>query len=727
MRLLQSFPVNKTHYKNYLLLLLICLLAYWPLTFGIFSVKNDAIHYFLPYRYNISEAIRNGEWPFWSPYIYLGYPVYGDMQSGAWNPVVWLFSLFGRYDLTLFHYENLLYIFLAGVGMYKLSGRFVNHSQAALLVGVSYMLSGFMLSGQLINWLASAAFIPFVILYYLRSLESARYANGIKTAIALYFLFTAGYPSFFILTCYLVFMLFMIRLFDNYRTGSSNKKWKALFGQHVIILLIFAGLSMPAIVSYIDLLPYYQRGTGAGYSDVVRNSFEWQHLLSFLFPSAISTNDIISTTDVTCRNLYVGLFVFPVLAAIPPKKGRTTSLLILMSVFAFLFSLGDSTPVRKICYRFFPLMDTFRHPSQMRLFVILPLLLLLAPGLKKVLNNELSLPELKKLRALTWLITAALLLVTVMAFTQSSIMEQFTSFRSTGIRVALKKVMESLSLHDVVTLNGLIQLFFLSLFLLWLKKTYRPPQLISLLWVTNMFVMAQLLFPVTFVSKTSPGVINGLIHQYPEGFPVAGLQYPVAENSLDAYDNFDKLALSYFYNKKIGISKTTNSPSFLEQQEHFLSNNFLYNYVGGLPVAYTAGRVVNIKDTARADLNNCNYAFADTLFTSPGDCDTNNRAVIKKLSANHFEIETHTNPGTFIVLTQNFHHHWQASVDGIRQKIYKTNTSFMGIPLTPGKHRVIFRFIPSNTLNVIWLPGATIVLLILFTAISLTRKPNVNR
>src|SRR5215207_8141655 len=102
-----SFLQNNRHYVHYLFLLSLCLLTFWPISLGLFSVKNDAIHYFLPFRYQISEAIRNGEWPFWSPYIYLGYPIAGDMQSGAWNPVVWFFSLLGRYDLTLFHVETL--------------------------------------------------------------------------------------------------------------------------------------------------------------------------------------------------------------------------------------------------------------------------------------------------------------------------------------------------------------------------------------------------------------------------------------------------------------------------------------------------------------------------------------------------------------------------------------------------------------------------------------------
>ena len=208
---------HKDHYKNYFLLLVLCLLTFWPLTFGIFSVKNDAIHYFLPFRFQISEAIQNGEWSFWSPYVYLGYPIHGDMQSGAWNPVVWLISVFTRYDVTVFHFETMFYIFLAGVGMYKLINQLYRHSQTALLIAASYMLSGFMVNGQLINWLAAAAFLPFVIHYYLIASRELTLMAAIKTGIALFFLFTAGYPSFFIITGYILLFLFIIKLTDIHR------------------------------------------------------------------------------------------------------------------------------------------------------------------------------------------------------------------------------------------------------------------------------------------------------------------------------------------------------------------------------------------------------------------------------------------------------------------------------------------------------------------------------
>src|SRR4051812_27136051 len=104
----------KTKLQDCLLILLVSLACYWPFSLFAFSAKNDNIIVFLPYRHQISEALRSGHLPLWSPYIYLGFPLHGDMQSGCWNPFVWLISLFGNYDLYSLQTESLLYIFLSG-------------------------------------------------------------------------------------------------------------------------------------------------------------------------------------------------------------------------------------------------------------------------------------------------------------------------------------------------------------------------------------------------------------------------------------------------------------------------------------------------------------------------------------------------------------------------------------------------------------------------------------
>src|SRR4051812_20415090 len=102
---MQQKKLNEGNYPFYFLLFFIGIVAYWPLSLQVFSLKNDAITYFLPFRFQISESIRNGFFPFWSPYIYTGLPLHADIQSGAWNPVVLLISLFTRYNMSVLEFE----------------------------------------------------------------------------------------------------------------------------------------------------------------------------------------------------------------------------------------------------------------------------------------------------------------------------------------------------------------------------------------------------------------------------------------------------------------------------------------------------------------------------------------------------------------------------------------------------------------------------------------------
>ena len=432
---------------------------------------------------------------------------------------------------------------------------------------------------------------------------------------------------------------------------------------------------------------------------------------------------MVTATDVTCRNVYTGIFTLLVLGAFPPKLNRRNILLILLALFSLLFSMGDATPVRKICYNILPLMDTFRHPSQMRLFFIFAILLLSAPGLKLLMNQNASGTELRKIKSIAWVTGGAILLITILACTDSTLLKQMHGFSFSDVKEAFKNVIENISLADAIVINGLIQLIFVAVFLFRAGSFSRHKKLFSMLWIANLFIMAQLILPLTFVSKTSPREINSRVHASPKGFPTTGLEKSIGENSRDALEHFDKIALSYFYNKKIGISRINNSPAFLDEQNQFLKSGLLFNYVSSMPVAYIADTVVQLKDTNILNLANpCNLAFADAIPGIKSNCSDENTAFIKKISSNRFEIETQTSSTSLLVLTQSWHPHWKAWIDNKQAIIYKTNISFIGTPLPPGKHSVVFKFCPTNTMKAIWVMFAMIALLIIIGTVSLIRQ-----
>lgn len=709
------YQENRIHIRHCFLLLIICLLAYWPLTFGIFSVKNDAIHYFLPYRFHISEALRNGEAPFWSPYIYLGYPVQGDMQSGAWNPFVWFFSLFGRYNLTTFHFENLLYIFLGGAGMYKLTNRFCGHAKTALLTGVAYMLSGFMLSGQLINWLAAAAFIPFVIHYFLLTLKTGKLNTAVKGGISLYLLLTAGYPSFFIMTGYLLMILFAMAFWDHFRRpGSEKPPLNRLLLATGLFILVFAGLSLPAIVSYLDLLPYYGRGKGVSYQETTINSFDIKHLATLFYPATIKANNIASISDITCRNIYMGIIPLLLLIAMPPKASRRNILLALLALFALLFSLGDATPLRKWCYQLVPLMNTFRHPSQARLFFLFSLLLLAAPGLQKLLTGTWSGPERKRVKMIFIAAGAICLITFLITIPQASIFEIGTG--NGGLNERVKALLDAVTFNDTAAVNSAIQLAFLAAIIIWFRKWARPGLFFFIWWIGNLFIMAQLVFPASFVSQMRPASLNRVIQQSPHGFPAETLSSPIGEKADSQLNQvLGKQDIYDFYSKRILSSRITNSPAFLNRVDSFVQTNRLYNYISTQPAAYMADRVLPLSDTGTL-AGPCRYAFSDIYLWNKGaetECGSG-EAHIRKLSSNFFEIEVKNTRRNELILAQAFHHSWKADVDGQPAAIRRMNMAFMGVSVPEGNHIVSFRFVPVNTIRALWVQAFAVLILLIF-------------
>ena len=341
-----------------------CIVAYWPVSLFVYSLKNDALNYFLPVRFQVSEAISNGEWPFWSPYFNLGYPLHGDMQSGVWNPFVQILSLFGPYTLKILHFETLLYVFLSGLGMFYLLKYFSIEKKVCLLVSVSYMLCGYNSdSAQFLNWISSASFLPFVILFSFKSVNEESWKTLIFCGFFLYLFFVTAYPADFIILIYLLFIFFVWHFFQA--QAPKKQIFFVLFKRLFVIGLVFIFLSLPAIVSYYQFLPLTERGTGATYEQAMSNPLHPILTFSYLTPLPVWKASFASITDPLERNCYFGLVTFAFLITGFLLKFKNSWLTFCKWAFivTLIFSLGKIGIIRPITYYILPLMDSFRHPA----------------------------------------------------------------------------------------------------------------------------------------------------------------------------------------------------------------------------------------------------------------------------------------------------------------------------------------------------------------------------
>jgi hypothetical protein len=187
------------------------------------------------------------------------------MQSGVWNPIVQMFSLFGPYTLRTLQVETLLYVFLSGVGMFYLVKYFKIDKKVCLMIAISYMLCGFNSdSAQFLNWISGAAFLPFVILFFHRCIFEKSFKACLACGIFLFVYFVSAYPADFIILSYILLAILIWFITTTKDSTSIQNIWP-LIKRMTVTAAVFVVLSIPAVLSYIQFLPLSERGSGTSY------------------------------------------------------------------------------------------------------------------------------------------------------------------------------------------------------------------------------------------------------------------------------------------------------------------------------------------------------------------------------------------------------------------------------------------------------------------------------
>ena len=633
------------------------LVVYWPLSSWLFAVKNDNITYFLPWRFHVSEALRSGHLPLWSPYLYLGMPLHGDMQSGAWNPLVWLLSMPGRYNVTTLHTETLIYLVLSGLGMHRLLAAMRLTGLYGLMAGAAYLASGFLtdVAGSNLAFLASAAFLPFVFAYAIELQRAPTLPASLRLAMALTLLLLCGYPSFFICAAYVVTAGLLFSLIHRLRSRSAVVPLLRGYGWMILVFLL---LCAPALLSFWQILPHYQRGSGVSLEIAQTNPFEFKYSWSYLLPGFTAAQN--GATDLISRNGYFNFLLFFGMFASPwLKRDRWTAFLIAGLLFFYLFSLGDQTPVRELAYDVLPLMDSFRHPSNARLFVIIAGLLLGCRGIQAWHGMgkrlHIGVPILM-LIVLSWPFVARWDELDFSAFTNA--------FSSGFGRTSLKAFFQQVGYLNWGFVNMLVQIAFIGLSLRYAIR--KQVKALAWLLIINSALIAQFTIPYTLVSQEKPAAINHLLQAYPKGFPKPDPNTTIGAMSADSMEHFSSLGFSSFYTKALPFIRQTYSPTYLRAYDRIYEHPMIVEQVRSKSYAFANEEACRWE---LIDFNNNEWTFA-----------------LEAIKPTRFHLRQIHLP------------YWKAFVNGRPTAVLTSEDSFVSAEVPAGKHRLRFRYAPPMVL-----------------------------
>jgi hypothetical protein len=193
--------------------------------------------------------------PFWTPYIWGGFPFLADPQLGAWYPLNWPFLAIGP-SPRVFEAENLLHALLACFGAYLLAKKLFGNAAAALFAGLSYGLSGFFAAhSSHTPMFQAAAWLPWLLLLFTRALESRAWRNGALASLVAGMIVLAGHFQT-ALYCFAALALFALA-----QILAQPPKWRRALSMAVLIPLAGACLSAVAALPGLELASHSIRAT----------------------------------------------------------------------------------------------------------------------------------------------------------------------------------------------------------------------------------------------------------------------------------------------------------------------------------------------------------------------------------------------------------------------------------------------------------------------------------
>jgi hypothetical protein len=264
--------------------------------------ERDLGAYFIPPRFFWVESIRHGDLPLWNPYQFSGHPFFANPQNAILYPLNGLF-FFLPFDVA-FNEIIILHFFLGGLFTYLFVKDLKVNSTGALISGLIFMLSGYLLSvHSLLTILLSSVWTPLIMMFFRRAILSPGLKNEMLTSIFMTISFLGGgveivYGNFFVLLVMVIFSPFPYIGF----VGDEPRRYKFLcsvpiywgrikglfnrFRSLLIVSIVFLLLSAIQFIPFLELLIHSVRGKGISYQEATVWSFAPKDILLFFLPDA---------------------------------------------------------------------------------------------------------------------------------------------------------------------------------------------------------------------------------------------------------------------------------------------------------------------------------------------------------------------------------------------------------------------------------------------------------
>lgn len=745
-----------------LLLAALPIFFFWRLTFlGEVLFWGTPLLQFYPWRDFAVMEYLSGRVPLWNPHVGLGAPLAANLQSGVFYPlniVYFLLPIERAMTVTL-----LSHVALAGLFMYAFSRVLGISRGGALVGGVTFMFSGYVVArAGFLSMTSAVAWLPALFLCIeglQRALSSERRAQAILWMSGL-----AGATGMALLAGHLQVAYYSLLAAGAYHLlrsagviGQENQPrplghlWQR-GGSGALAVALGAALAAVQLYPTLELSRVSERQAGVPYEVATSFSLWPGQLLGIVFPAFFgsqSQGDWWGPGPFWEGVLYVG--VLPVLLALYGGRLAPRRYTLFFAVLAFVglfLALGKYNPLFPFFFHSFPGFASFQAPARLCLWATFGMAVLAGYGWEAVVAKpRFSGWHLGPVAVTTGI---GVLAATILARQLLSPNPALPAAASGGAWLLVSGILLNLPRRRLALWQGgALALLGADLFLFGsplnpttqaeLYRSPTPPAVEALReraglqriytpettyrWLQERYFSFgafsttdwEALHRLRGVAMPNLAVTEGLYEVY--NYDPLRLERPLlvmraAERQNSESPLLDMMGVGFLLApEETGSQRPADgSLGFLQAQERSRS----------LPRAFIVGQVKSVPNKAAAlaliaspTFDPRAQAVVETTTPLPeGSQGPLQAARIVEYGPQRAVIETPSKTAAgLLVLADAYYPGWRAELDGGEVPIWPTNVALRGVSVPAGAHRVVFQYDPSSFRLGLLLSGIAALLL----------------
>ena len=718
-----------------------------------------------------AEALGNLRPANWSRF--LG----GTPESAALRPqyyplvVIDLFTSQHRY----FGWRYIFAMFTAGYFTFLCVRNLGLHPLAALVAGAAYASAPAFLAFSLAGHYAKMTVIGlFPLMYW--ALD-----KGMDTRRVIYFLILGGAVGIAIYSPHLQMayfalwalgLLFLYKLIAHYR--AMRKTATALHQTLLAAGAICLGLAIGAE----GLFPQYwntrtsskravqaQSDADAGYEFAASWSLHPEEIFALVIPEFggfdTETHRYWGRNPFKINSEYVGIvpLFFAIIAL--SRIRRQSHIAFLTGLFALMvaYALGPHTPVHKLCYHFLPGVNVLRAPGMIAFLFAFALCVLAAYGLHRLIAGDIAPEAVKRIGIAGGICTAVLLLF---AFAPAALLSLWQNTMWTDMPAARQQVAQAslsqvgtgalLAALFVGTLTALsyrraqnklpIHTFALVILIVALIDTWRIDKLFLAYANPNRFPPEERVNAdaVAFL-KRDDSLFRVLALPNRNAMPLPGIDIVTGFNdfTIKRYDDIlksDALHTSEMLNllnaKYIVAASELDTGQF--QKVAGRQGLHIYRNPHALPWFYLAPQyeIIPDGDAVLQKLRDPNVQPMRTVLIEEdpgiaGDAHATDAGTVERLEYDerrgYLKLKTQASGARVLVISQNHHPNWHATVDGDPEPLIRANYLWTAVALAPGEHIVELAYRDPILAIARWITLGGVAIFIAAIALCIRKSP----